>query len=124
LVDGGSEPATRVLPEGHARVAGWCHAVRGLQQIVDVCADECGGKEANERERREPSTDVRRVQERTAEAAVVRERLERRARIRDGDEPMAVVLRPLEEVRELRQRLDRAARLARNDEERPREVER
>ena len=76
-----------------------------------------------QRQRRVAAADLGLAREGGAEAALVREPLELRAGVGDRGELSAAASRPLPEVLQVRARLERRARLRGGDEERPLELE-
>ena len=118
-----AQPNAWVLLDGDRVGAGILHLDRSLEQLHDVDAHERAWHQPEVGQRRVAAADVRWVGEYPAEAVVLRQRLERRARIGDGRELLAVPLCLLVEVREVRERLGRLARLGGDDEKRCRELD-
>ena len=104
-------------------VAGDRHLRGGLEKAVDVDAHQRRRHDPEHRERRVAAADLRLAREDGAEAAFVREIVQLGAGIGDRGELRAAAagLRP--EVLELRARLDRRARLRGGEEERPLQVD-
>src|ERR1700687_4048428 len=107
----------------HAGSAGLPHAPRPLEQAGNVHASGRGGNETEIRERRITPAYVRRVEKDSAEAALARELLERRAGIGDARESFARRFptaerrrRFLKEIVGERARLESRAGFARFDE--------
>ncbi len=67
------------------------HRRARFQQRIEVRADDRRGDEAEQRQRRKPSADVRGIDERRAVTATLGELLQRRPGIGDGDEVTAGV---------------------------------
>src|SRR6266849_3132328 len=76
------------------------HLHRTLEDLGDVDAHQRAGHEPEIAERRVAPADVRRVAEYPAEAVVLRELLQRRARIGDGGEmPSRLPILPILSIR-------------------------
>jgi hypothetical protein len=103
--------------------ASFGHRFAGGVDVAHGCADQRRRDEPEERQRREPAADVRRVQEDLAVSAFARQRVQRRPRIRHGDELPAGafaegVPHALPEVALHRRHFHRAAALARHEDPR------
>ena len=99
------------------------HLLRATEELRDVDAHQRRRHHAERRERRVAPADRRLAREHRGEAALARELLERRAGVGDRAELIAVSTRPFPEVVGVRARLERRARLRRGDEQRTRDVE-
>ena len=98
-------------------VAGNRHLRRNLQKAVDVDAHQRRRHDPEHRERRVAAADLRLAREDRAEAALVREVVQLGAGVGDRGELRPAAARLLPEVLELRARLDRRARLRGGEEE-------
>ena len=124
-------PLAPALAELEAQLKTWIclaaaslrHAFATFEQTLYVDRHKRGGHDAERRQRRVAPAD-RRLACEDAHAAPLRQLLEGRARIRNGDELVAMPTCLFPEVLEVRERLERPAGLRRDDEHRLAQVER
>ncbi len=93
------------------------------EQPVDVDPEQRGRDDPERRQRRVAAADRRLAGEAVPEAALLRQDLQRGARVRDRDEPLASPAGLLPEVVRVRARLERRARLRGGDEQRALEID-